>query len=78
MKTLSALVERDSFDVPAFALDRFQRAVRENLHLEFFLARGRLIVTPHLSPTSPPTSRVRPRRRASSPSSTRSRTSSSS
>jgi hypothetical protein len=49
MKTLSALVERDSFDVPAFALDTFQRAMRDNLHLEFFLARGRLIVTPHLS-----------------------------
>lgn len=49
MKTLSALVERDSFDVPAFALDRFQKAMREKLHLEFFLARGRLIVTPHLS-----------------------------
>jgi hypothetical protein len=49
MKTLSALVERDSFDVPAFVLDHFQKKVRENLHLEFFLARGRLIVTPHLS-----------------------------
>jgi hypothetical protein len=49
MKTLSALVERDSFDVPAFALDRFQKSMREKLHLEFFLARGRLIVTPHLS-----------------------------
>ena len=49
MKTLSALVERDSFEVPAFALDHFQKKVRENLHLEFFLARGRLIVTPHLS-----------------------------
>jgi hypothetical protein len=49
MKTLSALVERDSFEVPAFALDHFQKKVRENLHLEFFLDRGRLIVTPHLS-----------------------------
>jgi hypothetical protein len=49
MKTLSALVERDSFEVPAFALDHFQKKVREGLHLEFFLARGRLIVTPHLS-----------------------------
>jgi hypothetical protein len=49
MKTLSALVERDSFDVPAFALDTFQKALRDELHLEFFLARGRLIVTPHLS-----------------------------
>jgi hypothetical protein len=49
MKTLSALVERESFEVPPFALDTFQKAMRENLHLEFFLARGRLIVTPHLS-----------------------------
>jgi hypothetical protein len=49
MKTLSALVERETFDVPAFVLDSYQKAVSENLHLEFFLARGRLIVTPHLS-----------------------------
>jgi hypothetical protein len=49
MRTLSALVERDSFEVPAFALDHFQKKVRESLHLEFFLSRGRLIVTPHLS-----------------------------
>lgn len=34
MKTLSALVERDSFDVPFFALDHFQKKVRENLHLD--------------------------------------------
>jgi len=50
MKTLSALVEREAFDVPPFALDLFQRKVREGLHLEFFLARGRLILTPHLAP----------------------------
>lgn len=49
MKTLVALVGRDSFRVPAFALDHFQRRVLEGLHLEFFLARGRLILTPHLS-----------------------------
>ena len=49
MKTLGALVERESFAVPAFALDNFQKKVREGLHLEFFLARGRLILTPHLS-----------------------------
>ena len=50
MKTLSALLERESFEVPPFALDHFQRKVREGLHLEFFLARGRLILTPHLAP----------------------------
>jgi hypothetical protein len=50
MDTLSALVvDRDAFDVPAFALDHFQKRVREGLHLEFFLARCRLILTPHLS-----------------------------
>jgi len=50
MRTLSVLVEREAFDVPPFALDHFQRKVREGLHLEFFLARGRLILTPHLAP----------------------------
>ena len=50
METLNALVERESFDVPRFSLDTFQSRVRENLHLEFFLARGRLILTPHLAP----------------------------
>jgi hypothetical protein len=50
MRTLSALVERDSFAVPPFALDHYQQKVREGLHLEFFLAQGRLILTPHLAP----------------------------
>jgi hypothetical protein len=50
MKTLIALVERESFQAPPFALDHFQKQVREGLHLEFFLARGRLILTPHLAP----------------------------
>ena len=58
MKPLSALVERESFDVPAFALDLFQRQVKDNLHLEFFLVRGRLILTPHLAPLA--TSEVSP------------------
>ncbi len=52
MKTLSALVEREAFSVPSFALDHFQKKVRDGLHLEFFLARGRLILTPHLAPLS--------------------------
>jgi hypothetical protein len=50
MKTLIELVERESFQVPPFALDHFQKRVREGLHLEFFLTRGRLILTPHLAP----------------------------
>lgn len=49
MKTLTALVDRDSYAVPAFALDPYQKKLREGLHLEFFLSRGRLILTPHLS-----------------------------
>jgi hypothetical protein len=49
MHTLSALVERESYAVPAFALDHFQRRVLQGLHLEFFLAQCRLILTPHLS-----------------------------
>jgi hypothetical protein len=49
MKTLSALAEREAFAVPEFALDGFQEKVREGLHLEFFLDRGRLILTPHLA-----------------------------
>jgi hypothetical protein len=49
MKTLAALVERESFDVPRFVLDDFQRQVLEHLHLEFFLTRGRLILTPHFT-----------------------------
>jgi hypothetical protein len=50
MKTLAVLVEREAFVVPEFALDTFQQQVLESLHLEFFLARGRLILTPHLAP----------------------------
>ncbi len=49
MKTLSALVERESLDVPPFALDHFQKKVREGLLLEFFLTQGRVMITPHLS-----------------------------
>lgn len=57
MKTLGALVERESFPSPEFTLDHFQKGVREGLHLEFFLERGRLILTPHLAPltTAEPT-----------------------
>ena len=50
MKTLAVLVEREAFVVPDFALDTFQQQVLEGLHLEFFLTRGRLILTPHLAP----------------------------
>lgn len=49
METLSALVDRASLEVPAFALDRFQSRILDHLHLEFFFARCRVIITPHLS-----------------------------
>jgi hypothetical protein len=49
MNTLIALAERESFEVPEFALDHFQKSVLQGLHLEFFLAKCRLIITPHLS-----------------------------
>jgi hypothetical protein len=57
MKTLGALVGRTAYEAPGFSLDHFQKKVRENLLLEFFLARGRLILTPHLAPltTAPAT-----------------------
>jgi hypothetical protein len=50
METLGALVERERFLVPELTLDHFQRSVRDALHLEFFLSRGRLLFTPHLAP----------------------------
>jgi len=50
MRTLRALVEREAFEIPSLALDAFHSRVRERLHLEFFLAHGRLILTPHLAP----------------------------
>jgi hypothetical protein len=52
VQTLSTLVELEPIEVPELALDDFQQRVWEGLHLEFFLARGRLILTPHLAPLS--------------------------
>jgi hypothetical protein len=49
METLKALVDRAALEVPPFALEPFQRKVLEALHLEFFLVRCRVLVTPHLS-----------------------------
>jgi hypothetical protein len=50
VQTLAKLVDQAPIVVPELALDDFQKRVREGLHLEFFLARGRLILTPHLAP----------------------------
>jgi len=49
METLKTLVDREPLEVPPFTHEPFQGKVLEALHLEFFLARCRVIVTPHLS-----------------------------
>jgi hypothetical protein len=49
MNALNALVGRPSVEVPHFVLDRFQEKVLQQLHLEFFLAKCRLVFRPHLS-----------------------------
>lgn len=49
MNALNALVDRRSLEVLPFALDPFQKKVLQELHLEFFLAKCRLVFTPHLS-----------------------------
>lgn len=46
METLNTIVERESLPVPEFHLDHFQGRVLEELHLEFFLARCRCLITP--------------------------------
>ena len=48
MDSLTAIASRESIDVPAFPLDRFQSAVLKQLHLEFFFAKCRVLITPHL------------------------------
>jgi len=50
VQTLATLVEHGPIVVPELALDDFQKRVWEGLHLEFFLAGGRLILTPHFAP----------------------------
>jgi len=55
MQSLNSIVERESLPVPEFHLDHFQSRVLEELHLEFFLTRCRVLVTPALRcvPTGP-------------------------
>jgi hypothetical protein len=48
MQSLSTIVSRESLSVPECHLDHFQSRVLEQLHLEFFLSRCRVIVTPAL------------------------------
>ncbi len=46
MESLKRIVESPAVVVPEFTLDRYQEAVLEQLHLEFFLASCRVIITP--------------------------------
>jgi len=48
MKSLLSIVNRESLDVPEARLDHFQGRVLQELHLEFFFARCRFLITPHL------------------------------
>jgi hypothetical protein len=48
MQSLKAIVQRASLPVPDFHLDHFQRRVLQDLHLEFFFARCRVMITPSL------------------------------
>lgn len=48
MNTLKAIVARGSVPAPVFPLDHFQRRVLDNLHLEFFLERCRVLIRPDL------------------------------
>ena len=49
MESLRRLVAMDPDELPEFRLDPFQEAVLKNLHLEFFLARCRAMITPRYS-----------------------------
>jgi len=49
MQSLNSIVSRPSLPVPAFHLDHFQRRILEDLHLEFFFAKCRFLITPAFS-----------------------------
>jgi hypothetical protein len=46
MQSLSNIVSEESLNVPDYHLDHFQSRVLEELHLEFFFARCRFLITP--------------------------------
>jgi len=48
MNSLTAIVDGDPIRVPDFGLDRFQAELLKNLHLEFLVEGGRVLITPHL------------------------------
>ncbi|MCX7809670.1 MAG: hypothetical protein N2247_02055 [Leptospiraceae bacterium] len=46
MKNISILKEIKHLKIPHFHLDGFQKNILDNLHLEFFLEKSRVIITP--------------------------------
>jgi hypothetical protein len=46
MQSLNTIVSEESLHVPDYHLDHFQARVLEELHLEFFFARCRFLITP--------------------------------
>jgi hypothetical protein len=52
MDSLTAINERASIDLPDLGMDEFQIEVLKRLHLEFFFAHCRVLVTPHLAYTA--------------------------
>ena len=46
MQSLNNIVSEASLEVPDYHLDHFQSRVLEELHLEFFFARCRFLITP--------------------------------
>jgi hypothetical protein len=47
MESLNHIVDRESLPVPDFHLDHFQSRILQELHLEFFLATCRCLITPN-------------------------------
>lgn len=48
MDSLTAIVDGEPVRAPEFRLDRFQAELLRHLHLEFFLEKCRVLITPHL------------------------------
>ena len=48
MKSLEKIIAFEMIKVPDFTMDHFQAEIRDNLHLEFFFEKGRVIITPEL------------------------------
>ena len=46
MQSLNNILRETSLDVPEVHLDHFQGRILEELHLEFFFAQCRVLITP--------------------------------